>query len=322
MDNGYKLINMNDVEAEEVEWLWEGFIPIGKLTILHGDPGKGKTMAMLNIIAALTTGRDLFAPPGSPPVRDPINVIYQTAEDGLADTVKPRLMEAGADCSRVYVIDDSEKALSMSDERLEMAIADTGAKLAVLDPLQAFLGAKVDMHRANEVRPKMKHLSIMAARYKCAMVLIGHLNKMANASADYRGLGSMDFMAAARSVILCAKSKDDPEVRVLIPTKSSITYEHIPVAFRLSKEHGFEWEGECDVTADELLCNAMKKGHKRDEAKEFIINQLSEQMLPSKELYARAECAGISKKTLRNAMDELGTEAIKDGDKWYVGLPS
>ena len=322
MDSNYKLINMNDVEAEEVEWLWEGFIPIGKLTILHGDPGKGKTMAMLNIIAALTTGRDLFAPPGSPPVREPINVIYQTAEDGLADTVKPRLMEAGADCSRVYFIDDTEKALSMSDERLEMAIADTGAKLAVLDPLQAFLGAKVDMHRANEVRPKMKHLSDIAARHKCAMVLIGHLNKMTGVSADYRGLGSMDFMAAARSVILCAKSKDDPEVRVLIPTKSSMTYEHTPVAFRLSKEGGFEWEGECDVTADELLSNAQKKGYKRDDAMEFIIDQLSEQMLPSKELYARAERAGISNKTLRNAMKELGTESIKDGDRWYVGLPS
>ena len=321
-NNNYQLINMNDVEAEKVEWLWEGFIPVGKLTILHGDPGKGKTMAMLNIIAALTTGRELFDPPGSTPVREPVNVIYQTAEDGLADTVKPRLMEAGADCSRVYVIDDSERALNMSDERLEMAIADTGAKLVVLDPLQAFLGAKVDMHRANEVRPQMKHLSDMAARHKCAMVLIGHLNKMANASADYRGLGSMDFMAAARSVILCAKSKDDPEVRVLAPTKSSMTYEHNPVAFRLSKEGGFEWEGECDVTVDELLSNAMKKGYKRDEAMEFVRDQLSEQMLPSTELYGRAERAGISKKTLRNAMKDIGVESIKDGDRWYVGLPT
>ena len=168
----------------------------------------------------------------------------------------------------------------------------------------------------------MKHLSDMAARHKCAMVLIGHLNKMANASADYRGLGSMDFMAAARSVILCAKSKDDPEVRVLAPTKSSMTYEHNPVAFRLSKEGGFEWEGECDVTVDELLSNAMKKGYKRDEAMEFVRDQLSEQMLPSTELYGRAERAGISKKTLRNAMKDIGVESIKDGDRWYVGLPT
>lgn len=321
MDNKYRLINMNDIEAEEIEWLWEGFIPLGKLTILHGDPGKGKTMAMLNIIAALTTGRDMFSPPGSPQVREPVNVIYQTAEDGLADTIKPRLLEAGADCSRVFFIDDSEKALCMSDERLEMAIADIGAKLVVLDPLQAFLGARVDMHRANEVRPKMKHLSDMANRYRCAMVLVGHLNKMTGASADYRGLGSMDFMAAARSVILCAKSKDDPDIRVLVPTKSSLIYEHTSVAFRLSKESGFEWIGECDVTADELLSNALKKGYKHNDAIEFLLDQLSEQMIPSTELYDRAEQCGISQKTLRNAMKELGVRAMKDGNKWYAGLP-
>ena len=321
MDNSYRLINMEDIEAEEIEWLWEGYIPLGKLTILHGDPGKGKTMAMLHIIGALTTGRDLFSPSGGPQVREPVNVIYQTAEDGLADTIKPRLLEAGADCSRVFVIDDSEKALNMSDERLEMAIADTGAKLVVLDPLQAFLGAKVDMHRANEVRPKLKQLSDIAADHKCAMVLVGHLNKMTGVSADYRGLGSMDFMAAARSVILCAKSKDDPDVRVLVPTKSSLIYEHSSIAFRLSKESGFEWIGECDVTADELLSSTMNKGYKRNDAMEFLMDQLSEQMIPSTDLYYRAEQCGISQKTLRNAMKELGVQAVKDGNKWYVGLP-
>lgn len=321
MENNYRLINMNDIEAEEIEWLWEGFIPLSKLTIMHGDPGKGKTMAMLHLIGALTTGRDLFDPPGSEPVTEPINVIYQTAEDGLADTIKPRLEAAGADCSRISVIDDSEKALSMTDERLEMAIADTGARLVVLDPMQAFLGAKVDMHRANEVRPKMKQLSDLAARYRCAVVLIGHLNKMTGVSADYRGLGSMDFMAAARSVILCAKSKDDPDVRVLVPTKSSLIYEHSSVAFRLGKETGFEWIGECDVTADELLSNALKKGYKHSDAMDFLVDQLSEQKVPSTELYQKAESCGISKKTLRNAMRDLGTQSVKDGNKWYVGLP-
>ena len=101
-ENDYKLINMNDVEIEQVEWLWEGYIPVDKLTILQGDSGKGKTMAMLNLIAAFTTGRDLLDPPGSPQIREPINVIYQTAEDGLADTVKPRLVAAGADSINAF----------------------------------------------------------------------------------------------------------------------------------------------------------------------------------------------------------------------------
>ena len=321
MTDNYKLINMNDVEVEEIEWLWEGFIPLGKLTILHGDSGKGKTMAMLNVIASLTTGRNILDPPWGDQVREPITVIYQTAEDGLGDTIKPRLLYAGADCSKVLVIDDSEVPLSMMDERLESAIADTGAKLVVLDPMQAYLGEKVDMHRANEVRPRMKHLSDLAAQYRCSIVLVGHLNKNRGGNADYRNLGSIDFVAAARSVILCAPSKDDPDVRYLVPTKSSLIYASTPVAFRLSKEDGFEWEGECEVDVDDLLSDFPKKGHKQAEAIDFLYEQLSEQMMPSKELYENAASRGISQKTLRNAMKEVGTQSAKEGDRWYVGLP-
>ena len=259
-ENDYKLINMNDVEIEQVEWLWEGYIPVGKLTILQGDSGKGKTMAMLNLIAAFTTGRDLLDPPGSPQIREPINVIYQTAEDGLADTVKPRLVAAGADCSRVSVIDEGERMLSMTDERLIWAIRETDAGLVVLDPIQAYLGENVDMHRANEVRPRLKHLGDIAAVNSCGMVLIGHLNKKDSGKPEYRGLGSIDFTAAARSVILCAESPRDRDVRVLASTKCSLTYPPDPVAFRLSKERGFEWEGTYDITAEELLQSTRVKG--------------------------------------------------------------
>ena len=261
-ENDYKLINMNDVEIEQVEWLWEGYIPVGKLTILQGDSGKGKTMAMLNLIAAFTTGRDLLDPPGSPQIREPINVIYQTAEDGLADTVKPRLVAAGADCSRVSVIYEGERMLSMTDERLIWAIRETDAGLVVLDPIQAYLGENVDMHRANEVRPRLKHLGDIAAVNSCGMVLIGHLNKKDSGKPEYRGLGSIDFTAAARSVILCAESPRDRDVRVLASTKCSLTYPPDPVAFRLSKERGFEWEGTYDITAEELLQSTRVKGQK------------------------------------------------------------
>ena len=273
-ENDYKLINMNDVEIEQVEWLWEGYIPVGKLTILQGDSGKGKTMAMLNLIAAFTTGRDLLDPPGSPQIREPINVIYQTAEDGLADTVKPRLVAAGADCSRVSVIDEGERMLSMTDERLIWAIRETDAGLVVLDPIQAYLGENVDMHRANEVRPRLKHLGDIAAVNSCGMVLIGHLNKKDSGKPEYRGLGSIDFTAAARSVILCAESPRDRDVRVLASTKCSLTYPPDPVAFRLSKERGFEWEGTYDITAEELLQSTRVKGQKTIAAKAFLASEL------------------------------------------------
>lgn len=320
-ENDYKLINMNDVEIEQVEWLWEGYIPVGKLTILQGDSGKGKTMAMLNLIAAFTTGRDLLDPPGSSQIREPINVIYQTAEDGLADTVKPRLVAAGADCSRVSVIDEGERMLSMTDERLIWAIRETDAGLVVLDPIQAYLGENVDMHRANEVRPRLKHLGDIAAVNSCGMVLIGHLNKKDSGKPEYRGLGSIDFTAAARSVILCAESPRDRDVRVLASTKCSLTYPPDPVAFRLSKDRGFEWEGTYDITAEELLQSTRVKGQKTIAAKEFLAAELPEpgEYIPSTELMDKAKEKKIAEKTLRNAMKDLGITSHKEADRWYTG---
>lgn len=175
-----RLINMENVAVEQVEWLLYPFIPYGKVTIIQGDPGEGKTTMVLQIIAKLTKGEPVL------PIKDgeeepaekadePVNVIYQTAEDGLGDTIKPRLLAAGADCSKVLVIDDSEQPLTMLDERLEQAIQQTDARLVVLDPIQSFLGAEVDMHRANEIRPLMKRVSVLAEKYHCAIVLIGHM---------------------------------------------------------------------------------------------------------------------------------------------------
>ena len=207
-----KLINMQDIEVKPVEWLWYPFIPLGKITIVQGDPGEGKTTLLLRIISLLTTGGEF---PESQECHEVSNVIYQTAEDGLADTIKPRLLEAKADCSKVMVIDDSEKELTMTDERLEQAIIATNAKLIVLDPIQAYLGAGVDMHRANEVRPIMKRLSVLAEKHGCAVVLIGHMNKATGNNANHRGLGSVDFQAATRSVLIVGRIKDDLKLSVI-----------------------------------------------------------------------------------------------------------
>ena len=139
----------------------------------------------------------------------PVNVIYQTAEDGLGDTIKPRLLAAGADCTKVMVIDDSEQPLTMADVRLEEAIVQTKARMVVLDPIQGFLGSEVDMHRANEIRPLMKRIAVLAEKYHCAIILIGHMNKNSNGKSSYRGLGSIDFQAAARSVLIVGRIKDE-----------------------------------------------------------------------------------------------------------------
>ncbi len=191
----FNIINMADVEAVAVKWLWKPYIPLGKITIIQGDPGEGKTTLALSIAAALTQGENL---PNEVETKAPVNVIYQTAEDGLADTIKPRLEAVNADCARVLVIDESKEELSMTDERIEKAIQQTGAKLIILDPIQAYIGANVDMHRANEIRPVMSKLGRIAEEYGCAVVLIGHMNKAAGQKSSYRGLGSIDITAVAR----------------------------------------------------------------------------------------------------------------------------
>lgn len=140
---------------------------------------------------------------------------------GLADTIKPRLEQSGADCSRVQTIDDSKSMLTLTDQRLEEAIYSTDAGLLVLDPLQAYLGSGVDMHRANEIRPIMKKLSAVAERTGCAVVLIGHMNKASGMKSGYRGLGSIDFTAAARSILVVGRIQDEPTVRVIAQSKNS-----------------------------------------------------------------------------------------------------
>lgn len=187
-----KIIRMSEVESQEVKWLWYPFIPYGKLTIIQGDPGDGKTTLVLNIAAKLSKGECLDS---DMDVQEPVNVIYQTAEDGLADTVKPRLELAGADCEKILVIDESDKSLSMADERLEEALAKTGAKVLILDPIQAYLGGGMDMNRANEARDMTKKLGALAEKYQCAILLIGHMNKASGNKAAYRGMGSIDFFA-------------------------------------------------------------------------------------------------------------------------------
>ena len=144
--NELRLINLKDIEPEEVEWLWYPYIPLGKITLIRGDPGDGKTMFVLDILSALSRGKK-FTGEGD----DPMNSLYQTAEDGLADTIKPRLVAADASCEHIFTIDESVDLLSFKDERIEQAIRETGAKILVLDPLQAYIGEDVDMNRANEV---------------------------------------------------------------------------------------------------------------------------------------------------------------------------
>ena len=312
-----KMIRMSEVQSQEIEWLWYPFIPYGKLTIIQGDPGDGKTTMVLNLAAKLSKGEALDE---NMKVTEPVNVIYQTAEDGLADTVKPRLELAGADCERIIVIDESDKALSMVDERLEQAIARTGARLLILDAIQAYLGGGMDMNRANEARDMTKKLGALAEKTKCAIILIGHMNKASGNKAAYRGMGSIDFFAVARSVLLVGRVEGESNTRAVVQIKNNLAAFGHPKAFALS-EDGFKWLGDYEITVDEVLGGITPKANKMEQAKQML-RELAETQsaVLSNEIFDRANELGISKRTLENAKKELGVQTRKINNAWYWEL--
>ncbi len=314
---GLQVIKMSEIQSQEVSWLWYPFIPYGKLTIIQGDPGDGKITFVLNIAAKLSRGEGLDS---EMKLSEPVNVIYQSAEDGLADTVKPRLELAGADCERILVIDEKEKSLSMVDERLEKAIVQTKARMLILDPIQAYLGGGMNMNRANEARDMTKKLGALAEKYQCAIVLIGHMNKAAGNKAVYRGMGSIDFFAVARSVLLVGRVEGEPNIRAVVQIKNNLAAFGHPKAFALS-EDSFQWLGDYEITADEVLGGIAPKANKMEQAKHMLRElALTSNAVLSKEIFDMADEQGISKRTLENAKKELGIRAKKINNSWYWEL--
>ena len=307
-----KLIHMEDVVSKEVEWLWYPYIPYGKITIIEGDPGEGKTTLVLKLAAALSRGLPL--PCDDDKEYEPIHIIYQTAEDGIEDTIKPRLEKAGADCSMIRVIDETDKELSMTDDRLEQAIIETKARLIILDPIQAYIGATVDMHRANEIRPVLKHLGIIAEKHDCAIILIGHMNKASGSKSTYRGLGSIDIQATARSVLLVARLRDKPNIRIMAHDKSSLAPAGDAIGFEMTEDNGMVCIGPYDITIDELLSGNEGRGKKKlDIAENFIKEYFgSNKVIPSNEIMMEAAKRSIKRNTLLSAKKKLGITSDKE----------
>lgn len=302
-----------------MQWLWHPYIPFGKLTIIQGDPGEGKTTLALRLAASCATCNPL---PGMESM-EPFNVIYQSAEDGMGDTIKPRLMEAGADLDRVLSIVEDKKQLSLLDERIEKAIREHNARLMILDPIQGYIGSRVDINRANEVRTVLKSVSSVAERTGCAIVLIGHLNKASGSSSAYRGLGSIDFRAAARSVLLIGRLKKDPNVRVIVHDKSSLAPEGKSLAFGLGDEEGFRWlDGYDGITSEELLCGFTTET-KTAAAEELIRSMLAGgQEIMAENVFRAAEGKGISRRTVNEAKKAIPNIVTRKNSKyWFWSLP-
>ena len=313
------MIRMSEVQQTEVEWLWYPYIPFGKLTIIQGNPGEGKTFFAMQLAAACTNRR--FLPQMEP--FEPFNMIFQTAEDGLGDTVKPRLLSAEADLERVLVIDDADNPLTLADERIENAIRENNARLVIIDPLQAFLGANVDMNRANEVRPIFRRLADVAQATNCAIVMIGHLNKATGSQSTYRGLGSIDITAVVRSLLFIGKVRTEPTTRVIVHEKSSLAPPGQSLAFSLGDEKGFRWIGAYDISAEDLLAGGegSKTELKQEQAAKLIEQFLSEgRKVSIAEINKEAAERGISERTVRLARNSMGDKIASErqGKDWWI----
>ena len=310
------VMKMSEVEETVVQWLWYPFIPFGKVTLIRGNPGKGKTWLAMAIAAYCTNGKEL---PNALPI-EPFYVLYQTAEDGIADTIKPRLAKCGADMTRVRFINEDEKQLSMTDDRIEKAIRQNNVRLMIMDPIQAYLGSNVDMNRANEIRPLFRHLSTIAERTGCAIVLIGHLNKSSGSQSDYRSLGSIDIAAAVRSILFVEKVEKEKEqdIRVVYQHKDSLAKKENPVAFSLG-EGGLKWLGEYDISIEDLLMGkaGTKKETKLEKAQKLILELLTKRkVMCLEELEAELLAYGISSRTGRDARKQLENRLSYD---WCQG---
>jgi RecA-family ATPase len=304
-----------EIAAEPVRFLTAPYLPLGKVVILQGDPGVGKTGVSLAVTAALTTGTPL---PWEDEPFGICDVIFQSTEDGYSDTIRPRLEKLNADCERVHVINESEYPLTLGDIRIEQAIIKTGAKLIIFDPLCQYMGA--EMCGAG-VRSVMTGLAEIAARTNCTVLLINHLNKKGGKS-QYRGLGAIDISAVARSILTVGKIPKEEEMRVFVHSKSNLTVPGTSQAFGFG-ESELIWLGEYEITLDELLdskAREPKTDTQKDTAMSFLQTALADGDVLSTEIMREANAQGITEITLRRAKKAIGVESYQSGGAWYCSL--
>lgn len=320
-----KIISSTNVEVREINWLWYPFIPRGKVTILQGDPGEGKSTFMLTLAAYLTRGEALpFTDCGEPP--DSITVLYQSTEDDYDDTIVPRFIKAGGIRDRLAFIDESEYPLTFDDDRILEGIKQTGAKLLVLDPLASYIG-DCSLNASNEVRQKFNALINAARETDCAIVVVNHMNKMPGLKAIYRTPGSIDVAGAVRSILLLARDPDEEDKRYLVQTKMNLASKGDALEFRI-EDCGIKFTGITDKTADEILrkqdfvSGIGRPDVKLQEAKEVIEELLAAgAAVPAEDCEAVLKNNGVRRSTAQTAKRELGIESVRIQDRWYWKLP-
>jgi RecA/RadA recombinase len=282
---------------------------------MQGDPGDGKTTLALTATALLSTGRSMPESEGDAVLGCSI---YQSSEDNVADTIKPRLIGAGADCSKIAFIDKVHPDISIDCQMLENAITETKARLLVLDPLQAYIGRDADLCRAGDMRYLMGGLASVAERSGCAVLIIGHMNKTEGAKSLYRGLGSIDITASARSVLLVSRSDSDPEVRVMTQIKNSLAPLGRSIAFVIGENAAVCFLGEYD--GDDLENVRILEDRKRGAATDLLVSLLSDGARPCAECYEVCAKAGIKSRTVESVKKDIRIRSFRKHNGWYWEL--
>lgn len=307
-----------DFMPTDIDWLWFPYIAYGKITLLQGDPGDGKSTIAIDIAARLSRG--LPMPDGSA-VSGPQTTLYLCQEDGIDDTVVPRFMRSGADCARIGYLTGDE--ITLQDQELADIVLKHAVRLLIVDPIQDYWSQDLDMQRASSVRRQMRQIAAMAAKTRCAVILIGHLNKREGVNNLHRGLGSIDIVAAARSVLQVTKLNSQPTIRVISQIKNNLSASGDDFAFELDPEHGLQWIGPIDIPEEsDSLASEVRNARlsKQEIAAERLIEWLMENDLSANEIESRLNAMGITYRTAKFVKQELGIRSVKKADGWYWHL--
>ena len=311
----------SDVKATPIKWLWYPFFAIGKISLLQGDPGDGKSTMMLRLIAELSNGG---VTPDGQALGRPQRVLYQCSEDGVADTIKPRLEACGADCRNVaFINEELYSGLTLDDERLRQAIIEFRPRLVVIDPIQAYIGSDSDLQIAGRARKLMSRLGMWASTYDCAIVLIGHLNKKEGTKGLYRSLGSIDVVAAARSVLHVERHSENADVRIVRQIKNSLGPSDGEIWFEINATTGFKWiEAGKQINAPVTTQTVEEPQFqsKLEMAAYWIKKILENGDVLSQEVFLRLSELGIGKKTAEEAKKTLGIKSYRVMRRWYWSI--
>ena len=309
------LIRMDVVEDAEIKWLYCPYIPRGKVTLCSAHPGSGKTWVMCYAVACVSVGKQFFDI--SPFALKPENAMYITAEDGLGDTIKRRLRACGADMTKVYSIRDPNAEMTFENPKLEEIIKEVRPALLVMDPMQAYIGANVEMNAANKTRPVLNRLVSLAERYDTAIVLVCHLNKNEKGSSITRTIGSMDIPGVARSAIAIGNVPNEEIQKFMSHEKSSNAPRGKTKLFHIDPDNGgIVIDGESNLTMDEY--NSLRNSNHRkntdiEAAKLFLLDQIPNGKRLASELRNLGEANGFSYDTLNRARIELNIESKQEG---------